>query len=64
MVGAGFFGGDQANVLLFFAIFAQIWQKEPAIPCKNEVDGVSDFRAIAALATLFLVGAAVIPLPI
>ena len=27
MVLAGFFGGDEVNLLLFFAIFAQIWQK-------------------------------------
>ncbi len=64
LVGAGFFGGDQANVLLFFAIFAQIFQREPVIPCKNEVDGVDDFRAIIAFATVFLVGLAVIPLPV
>jgi hypothetical protein len=62
MVGAGFFGGDEANLLLFFAIFAQIWQKETEIPCKNEIDGVSDERAILAFMTAFLVGLAVVPL--
>ena len=64
MVGAGFFGGDEASLLLFFAIFAQIWQKEQEIPCKNEIDGVSDERAILAFATAFLVGLAVVPLSI
>ena len=62
MVLAGFFGGDEVNLLLFFAIFAQIWQKEPEIPCKNEIDGVSDGRAILAFAAAFLVGLAVVPL--
>eukprot|EP00557_Chaetoceros_sp_GSL56_P003532 CAMPEP_0176489474 /NCGR_PEP_ID=MMETSP0200_2-20121128/7308_1 /TAXON_ID=947934 /ORGANISM="Chaetoceros sp., Strain GSL56" /LENGTH=850 /DNA_ID=CAMNT_0017886619 /DNA_START=116 /DNA_END=2668 /DNA_ORIENTATION=+ len=64
MVVAGFFGGDQANILLFFAIFAQIWQKEPEVPCKNEIDGISDERAVLAFATAFLVGLAVVPLSI
>ena len=64
LVGAGFFGGDEANLLLFYAVFAQIWQREPEIPCKNEVDGVSDGRAIVAFITLFLVGLAVVPLSI
>eukprot|EP00558_Chaetoceros_sp_UNC1202_P010603 CAMPEP_0197234186 /NCGR_PEP_ID=MMETSP1429-20130617/1990_1 /TAXON_ID=49237 /ORGANISM="Chaetoceros sp., Strain UNC1202" /LENGTH=863 /DNA_ID=CAMNT_0042692531 /DNA_START=24 /DNA_END=2615 /DNA_ORIENTATION=- len=62
LVGAGFFGGDEANLLLFFAIFAQLWQKEPVIPCQNEVDGVSDSRAVLAFMTAFLVGLAVVPL--
>jgi membrane-associated protease RseP (regulator of RpoE activity) len=62
MVGAGLFGGDEANLLLFFAIFAQVWQKEPEVPCKNEIDGVSDERAILAFMTAFLVGLAVVPL--
>jgi membrane-associated protease RseP (regulator of RpoE activity) len=61
MVGAGFFGGDEANVLLFFAIYAQIWQKEPEIPCKNEIDGITDERAALAFITAFLVGLAVVP---
>ena len=29
MVLAGLFGGDECNVLLFYAVFATIWQKEP-----------------------------------
>jgi membrane-associated protease RseP (regulator of RpoE activity) len=62
MVLAGFFGGDEVNLLLFFAIFAQIWQKEPEVPCKNEIDGVSDERAILAFLTAFLVGLAVVPM--
>jgi hypothetical protein len=49
---------------LFFAIFAQIWQKESEIPCKNEIDGISDERAVLAFATAFLVGLAVVPLSI
>lgn len=62
MILAGFFGGDEVNLLLFFAIFAQIWQKEPEIACKNEIDSVSDERAVLAFATAFLVGLAVVPL--
>ena len=62
MILAGFFGGDEVNLLLFFAVCTQIWQKEQEIPCKNEVDGVSDVRALVAFGTAFLVGLAVVPL--
>jgi len=64
LVGAGFLGGDEANLLLVFACFAQIWQKETEIPCKNEIDGVSDERALLAFLTAFLVGLAVVPLSV
>lgn len=52
---AGIFGADQTNVLLCYAIFCQFWQKEPEVPCRNEVDELDSIRGFVAIATSFLV---------
>jgi hypothetical protein len=57
-----FFGDDTVNILLFYTIFAQIWQREPEIPCKNEIETVDDVRAGVALTTGLLVALCVIPM--
>ena len=62
IVFCSFFGGDTVNLLLFYAIYAQIWQKESEIPCKNEIENVDDVRAVAAVATGVLVALSVIPM--
>ncbi len=62
IVFTSFFGGDPMNIILFYTIFAQIWQRESEIPCKNEVENVDDVRGIAALFTGLLVALAVIPM--
>lgn len=62
MIAAGLFGDDKANLLLFFAVYSQIWQRETEIPCKNEVDGIDDFRVIVGFVSLFLAGLAIVPL--
>ena len=54
--------GNEMNVLLFYTIFAQIWQRESEIPCKNEIENVDDVRGIIALVTGLLVALSVIPM--
>lgn len=54
--------GNEMNVLLFYTIFAQIWQRESDIPCKNEIENVDDVRGIIALVTGLLVALSVIPM--
>lgn len=63
LILAGLFGSDQANLLIVYAIVAQIWMSEPEIPCKNEVDGIDDIRLFIGVSVAVLVGLAVIPLP-
>uniref|UniRef100_A0A7S2PW85 Peptidase M50 domain-containing protein n=1 Tax=Skeletonema marinoi TaxID=267567 RepID=A0A7S2PW85_9STRA len=52
---AGLFGADQTNVLLCYAIFTQFWQKEPEVPCRNEVDELDAVRGFIAIATSVVV---------
>ena len=62
IVFSSFFGGDSVNLLLFYTIYAQIWQRESEIPCKNEIDMIDNVRAAVALGTGILVGLSVIPM--
>ena len=62
MIAAGLFGDDNANLLLVFALYSQIWQRETEIPCKNEVDGIDDFRVVVAFLSFALAGLAIVPL--
>lgn len=62
IVFSSFFGGDLMNILLFYTIYAQIWQRESEIPCKNEIENVDNVRAVVALLTGVLVALAVIPM--
>lgn len=62
IVFASFFGGETVNLLLFYTIYAQIWQRDSEIPCKNEVENVDNVRAVVALATGLLVALSVIPM--
>ena len=62
MIAAGLLGDDNASLLLVFAIYSQIWQRETEIPCRNEVDGIDDFRAIVGFLSLAVAGIAIVPL--
>merc|ERR1712165_641970 len=55
IVISSFFGGDTMNILLFYTIFAQIWQRESEITSKNEIENVDDIRAVVAFVTGLLV---------
>jgi len=61
---AGIFGGDKSDVLFSYALYSSFWQNEPEIPCRNEVDGVDDFRAIIAFGSAVLVALALVPLDV
>jgi len=50
------------NILLFYTIFAQIWQRESEITSKNEIENVDDVRAVVAFITGILVALTVIPM--
>lgn len=63
LVLAGFFGADQANIFLCYAIFCQIWQSGIEIPCRNEVDELDSVRGIIAIAASLLVMLTLCPLP-
>jgi len=58
----GIFEGDNSDVLLSYALYSAFWQNEPEIPCRNEVDGVDDFRAVVAFGSAVLVTLALVPL--
>lgn len=58
----GLFGGDESNILLFYALFIFFFQREPEIPCENEVDAIDDFRALVAFGTAVLVGLSLVPM--
>ncbi len=62
IVFCSFFGGDSVNLLLFYTIYAQLWQRECEIPCTNEIENVDNVRAGVALATGLLVALTVIPI--
>jgi len=61
---AGIFGGDKSDVLFSYALYSSFWQNEPEIPCRNEVDGVDDFRAVIAFGSAVLVALALVPLDV
>jgi len=58
----GIVGVDKSDVLFSYALFASFWQNELEIPCRNEVDGIDDFRAIVAISAAMLTALALVPL--
>jgi len=63
LVLAGFFGADQTNIFLVYAIFCQIWQSGIEIPCRNEVNELDSVRGIVAIAASLIVMLTLCPLP-
>lgn len=64
LVSANLFGADPANILLGYVVFTQIWQSEPEVPCRNEVDELDLVRGFAAIALWTLVILILVPMPI
>lgn len=60
---AGLFGLDNSEILLSYALFVVIWQRELESPALNEVDDLSTARALAAFPIAVLVALSLIPLP-
>ena len=63
LVISGFFGADEVNILLCYAIYAQFFQKEAEVPCRNEVDELDSVRGLVAIAMSLLVLLTLTPLP-
>jgi membrane-associated protease RseP (regulator of RpoE activity) len=59
---SGLFGADQSNILISYALYSQLWQKEPEIPCRNEVDELDAMRGCVAIAMSVFVMLTLIPL--
>jgi hypothetical protein len=59
---AGVFGADQANILLFYILFATIWQRELETPVRNEVDELDFPRGLVGITTAIFVGLVLIPM--
>ena len=58
----GLFAKDQANIFLFYILFATIWQRELETPVRNEVDELDFPRGLVGIATATLVGLTLIPM--
>jgi len=63
LVLSGVFGLDESNILLSYVLIVTIWQRNPEIPCKNEVDDVDFGRVSVAIAAAMLAALTLIPLP-
>jgi membrane-associated protease RseP (regulator of RpoE activity) len=59
---SGLFGLDQANILLSYALFATIWQRELETPSRNEADELDFGRGLLGIFAALLVGLALIPM--
>jgi len=62
LVLAGLFGVDDMNVLLAYAIFALLWQRELESPIRNEVDEIDFSRGLLGITSALLVGLILIPM--
>ena len=62
MVLAGLFGLDDLNILLAYAFFALIWQRELETPIRNEVDELDFTRGLVGIAVIIMVGLTLIPM--
>jgi hypothetical protein len=59
---AGLFGADQANIFLFYILFATIWQRSLETPVRNEVDELDFPRGLVGITTAIFVGLVLIPM--
>jgi hypothetical protein len=62
LVVVGFFGLDQSSLLLTYALFTSFYQRDPEIPCLNEVDDLGVTRGIIAILTSMVVAISLIPM--
>lgn len=62
LVLSGVFGADDSAMLLVYGIFGQFFQKEPEIPCRNEVDELDATRGFVAIGMSVFVILTLVPL--
>jgi hypothetical protein len=60
---AGLFGLDNSEILLLYALYVVLWQRELETPALNEVDDLDRFRGVAAFPIAVLVALTLLPLP-
>lgn len=63
LCGAGIFGFDNSSVLLIYALFAMIWQRELEAPARNEVEELDFTRGALGIAVALLVALSLAPAP-
>ena len=63
LVLSGVFGLDDSNILLSYVLIVTVWQRNPEIPCRNEVDDVDYGRVAVAIAGTMLASLVLLPLP-
>lgn len=59
----GLFGFDESRILILYALFVILWQREIETPVLNEVDDLDATRGIVGVASAVLVALTLIPLP-
>lgn len=59
---AGLIGLDNVNILLAYAVFTLVWQRELESPIRNEVDELDFSRGLLATASAIMVGLVLIPM--
>jgi len=62
LVMSGLFGLDELNVLLAYAVFILVWQRELESPIRNEVDELDFTRGLLGIVMAIFVGLTLIPM--
>ena len=62
LVLSGLLGLDDMNVLLAYAVFVLVWQRELESPIRNEVDELDFSRGLLGITVAILVGLTLIPM--
>lgn len=58
----GIFGMDPSHIILLYAIYTQLYQRELEIPAYNEVEELDFNRGLMAIITAFVVALTLIPM--
>ena len=62
LVLAGLLGADDMNILLAYAVFVLVWQRELEKPVRNEADELDFSRGLLGITSALLVGLVLIPM--
>ena len=62
LVMSGLFGLDELNILLAYAVFVLLWQRELESPIRNEVDELDFTRGLLGIVMAIFVGLTLIPM--
>ena len=61
LITIGLVGLDNERILLMYALFTTIWQRELESPAQNEVDELDFGRGFAAIASAIFVALTLLP---